>query len=807
MNNRRKAKVNPCIRSIAMILALIMAAFFVPFALFEPSKTMPIATVNATTTNEDVNFGEDPTQLIGFGYNALSGKSLDDTSWKVSNWLDADEAKVYYDNSDGVKSQRAEGKYMSSMTELMKSFGIDYSNSASVDLTMKKIKVGFERKFSLGFDYNTKTTHKEIYYTYNFKAICEEYFLGSDIMDENIYTDSFLNAVSNIDVSNESSIEQFFDRFGTHMLTGFNKGGELTLSAWAIDIGEEKSWNVDLDTSASGNVGVSVGKKAEVSATTSIGLKAQFNNARKQEEFESGAVVSAIGGNTVSVSAFTNDADTENVEVDYLIGSLNNSTSAFLPDTTQWLPIWEALPARFENVREPLKDYFIKNATDVNEEFLKKYCNFTNRFSVGDYTYISPTGYVFNDIPMSATEKNPIAPGSTVILSKEIDSTIDVDSISYKVSDERVKNLVTFDRNGVMRVSDTISQMQEGTTINVEILSSGIIMKTIPFEISFEGGGINAAGTTNFAGGFGTEKIPYLIGTADHVNNMKNFTDKNFLFISDIDMGGRALEGIPVLDGGILDGNGFCLYNFDTYVRFEGHADISLVLLNKGTIKNLTVGTNELELEKYKPSWRDHYYSSRIDVESTKSKTEDKDHPINVGGICAVNEAAGKILNCKVENTNILGAWITGGSSNQIDLYMNVGGICGKNKGEIDSCSVIDSFISGHVNNGHEKDSITEVGGIVGYQEAGVVSNCYSDNDTINAYANVHDTWANDGVDGHCRVGGIVGRYDGGNIKSCLNDTDIDNIINGGGKSGNAKYHVEKGCIVGSNNTSNAFEK
>ena len=74
-----------------------------------------------------------------------------------------------------------------------------------------------------------------------------------------------------------------------------------------------------------------------------------------------------------------------------------------------------------------------------------------------------------------------------------------------------------------------------------------------------------------FAGGSGVEEDPYLIGTAAHLNNVRNYMEAYFLQIDDIDLTGYDWEPIGVLptpEGdqpfyGTYNGNNYLIENFD----------------------------------------------------------------------------------------------------------------------------------------------------------------------------------------------------------------------------------------------------
>ncbi|MFA5498344.1 MAG: hypothetical protein WC327_02245, partial [Candidatus Cloacimonadia bacterium] len=69
-----------------------------------------------------------------------------------------------------------------------------------------------------------------------------------------------------------------------------------------------------------------------------------------------------------------------------------------------------------------------------------------------------------------------------------------------------------------------------------------------------------------FAGGSGVEEDPYLIGTAAHLNNVRNYMEAYFLQIDDIDLTGYDWEPIGVLPTPEGDQPFYGTYNGNNYL-------------------------------------------------------------------------------------------------------------------------------------------------------------------------------------------------------------------------------------------------
>jgi len=100
-----------------------------------------------------------------------------------------------------------------------------------------------------------------------------------------------------------------------------------------------------------------------------------------------------------------------------------------------------------------------------------------------------------------------------------------------------------------------------------------------------------------FAGGRGTAEAPYLISTVDHLNEVRNYLDKHFRLIEDLDLGvygtGQGWEPIGTPDipfTGTFDGNGHTISNLfinrgdDSRIGLFGSVGVSGSILNLGLV-------------------------------------------------------------------------------------------------------------------------------------------------------------------------------------------------------------------------------
>lgn len=240
-----------------------------------------------------------------------------------------------------------------------------------------------------------------------------------------------------------------------------------------------------------------------------------------------------------------------------------------------------------------------------------------------------------------------------------------------------------------------------------------------------------------YGGGTGKANDPYLIYTAEHMNelgtNSKDW-DKHFKLMADIDL--SAFTGVDFniigywksyADNhpftGLFDGNGRKIKNLAIAAQHQDDVGLFGCLGIGGEIKNL--GFEDVNIEIIDPGFEGATFYSV--------------NGHNIAGLVAWN-VFGTITNCHVSGV------IKGGRI--------VGGLVGRNCGIIHNCySTANIF-------GED-----EVGGLVGWNDFGLINNCH----------------ATGGINGDNRVGGLVGQ-NFGQITNCYSSASIigrENTIGG----------------------------
>jgi len=256
------------------------------------------------------------------------------------------------------------------------------------------------------------------------------------------------------------------------------------------------------------------------------------------------------------------------------------------------------------------------------------------------------------------------------------------------------------------------------------------------------------SGLNGFGGGYGSVDSPYLIYTAEQLQNIGNFHfdwDKHFKLMADIDLGElgpvnfNIIGGPPVDDpvspgkafSGTFDGNGHVISNLQ--IVTTDLSDIGLFgFVNGGIIQNLGL------ISPY----------------------------VDAGG----GRNVGALVGYAINDTTIENCWVEGGTL--ANAEWSIGGLAGIIDGTITNCHT-SCNVSGD----------TSVGGLVGgfHGTDAVISDCYASGDVQGtgtylgglvghggyAGSEIRDCYANGNVEGFEHVGGLVGAEAGCYIHGC----------------------------------------
>lgn len=292
---------------------------------------------------------------------------------------------------------------------------------------------------------------------------------------------------------------------------------------------------------------------------------------------------------------------------------------------------------------------------------------------------------------------------------------------------------------------------------------------------------------TNFAGGFGTEEIPYLIYSKTHFENMKLYISAYYLLINehlDLDMWVTQFDF-----SGNFDGGGNTIKYAQSITSFENNYRGGLFnTLNKATVSNLKLNVDISKVNKAHQGGRIGGLAGRADNNSTISKisvtgTINIDNGDNtartfVGGIVGAIHG-GTIDQCKNSATIAASSFraMVGGIAGYAGGVSDIGNGTSKSNGytpdspiTISNSYNINTISAIAVGGGTSSSAApwAMAGGILG-QVCGTESgknieiiNCYNDSTVSSTYGGGNGNQV-------LNSGGMIGNLMGGNYTAIFN--------------------------------------
>jgi len=309
----------------------------------------------------------------------------------------------------------------------------------------------------------------------------------------------------------------------------------------------------------------------------------------------------------------------------------------------------------------------------------------------------------------------------------------------------------------------------------------------------------------SFAGGWGTAESPYLISTAEQLNNIRNHMDKHFKQINNIDLSqyenwnplGEAFElnkEENITFTGTYDGNNYTILNLTIFRPEETFVGLFRYLENDALIKNINLINVNISGNNRVGGIAGYAKSGTIDNSYVKGKVKGA---IRVGGIVGSFSDKAKIYN----------------SSAEIEIYgmQLTGGLVGINYGEI-----INSSVSGKVeilkkpliDNNKSLNQIEVIGGIAGFNNGKIINCNYigdiKGNDFVGGIAGynlkiIENTFSKGSVIGIYEIGGITGTNKlNGEITNSFSESFVKGEMIVGGISGVNKGKISNSEFLGS---------
>ncbi len=734
-------------RILSAFLAVVM------IVLSFPLSAIPIAAVSSSGLTYIDSDNPDDYGWLGMTFNALDPDpdkrdKISVSNLQASSIFDTGKLSAYVlgDGEKGVMEQYSIVEYANSAEEMMRKFGISSTSSQKASVGIKKIKAGFETKFSHSVDYTHTSKSEEIFYYFCYRAVCEQYRIKTTSDYSKMLSSDFLADVDAL--SNQitpEKIASFFDLYGTHVLIQYDKGGQMTFTASAINTSTEDSLNDNVSTEINTSAGVESEKiNANVEAAQSV--ETAFSLLTNNSNMQSGSNWETIGGSSIYCNQFSGknisfDESSLEAWVSSISGS-ENSNSTLIPETSQWVAIWEVLnDVKHAAVKQALYNYYIEQSAASNSEFFAKFCKYTNMVSIPSYTYKNSRGYVYTLSESSMVNGAlPVEAGSqiTVPISFSNDKNYTVD---YDISDG-----ASVDKNGVVSIDENA---YEGTEITLDFYINGVKSYNVKFTVKKEGAPYTE---TEFDGGYGTSERPYIISSFAQLENMKYYTTRSFMLANDIN--GNDAQWTPFAFSGTFDGAGYTISNLKIDSTAWSVGFFSYVNGSNNEIKNLNLDN----------------------ISITSSRETSGTSTAFIGFIVGYLDSESIIQNCSIRNSSATINHTYNSTANNDTFEIGLGGITGYNSGRITNChsekNNLSISLTGKCRSDSSEEShacVLDIGGISGKTYEGTVKECSSYDNTLFGHTYTYGMYRKTPkifkmFSMYFYIGGVIGNVQGGTV-------------------------------------------
>lgn len=754
-------------RLMSLFLTIIMVFTLIPFGVIP-------------TTAASLDPDSDEADIFGYGFDVTGGKELDKQSLKKA-------APILDTSNKELLNHVFVSNYNKSYS---KNFVTDSAVSMS-KLVYSDLGIGLDLKiggslFNIDGEFDTSvkeqiTSAKQERYEYYYNQIEKKSVVLQLSLNQIKDYLSYQFTRDILAVTDAEDANALFDKYGTHLITGYILGGRLEITNYRITSDASKDWSSV--NSLKATVGATV---ATVNGGGTVNFAEQHGSNETSSTTQSSYQAYILGGTSVGALSiddlFTyNESLTGTGKYEYArwIDAVNEGTSldiVGIDDDAGSIPLWDLLPndSKYSELKQILLSAYIERCDGKYTEYLEKYPALVKDLSdeqeeesalgqiqIDGYYQSYPTeaGNVVNEIVFTEGQTTASVHAGTTIFMVSSGSTIKNGEKSWTVTGDGSEYVTVLDSvNGIIQISDDIPV---NTTFKLRVLrGTELANGNVPITFTIV--------KKLFSGGDGSSANPYIISSkADlqYLRDNPSYWDSsyNYVLVNDIDYGSNETElvkPIGTIDSpfkATFDGNYHTISNCGA-----SHSVISTIGLfgkvgSNGVIKNLTIENATIT----------------IGGETQQSAVNNYTF---TGALVGINQ--GTIENCIVKNNTIklnkTGNW----------AYAFAGGLVGENSGTIQNCTAINPTVTMDINatNCGGGDIFAYVGGLAG-QSAGTITNCYvKHNETSVLHLDVigaQQGWSNV-TGGAMGLGGIVGHAGGQSqlIESGMNASGANIISN-----------------------------
>lgn len=717
MNKTQKTQLWQKIISFVILLAIVLTAM--------PYFEIPVF------AGESAKGDKDTEEILGYGYDVTSGELTKGNLRKIKRILSSDilnYAKIGTHTDMVYKSEVA-----SSAQEIAEKVGNIYSAGIGGRISAVNLDI------SASFDRNNavSTAVAERYELYYANIIRKQVLLSFDLADlRNYLSEDFKRDL--FAVKNENQAIQLLNKYGTHLITGYDLGGRIEVTNYQTKSSFQKSWAYTDSLSEQFEAG-----NTAASANESFSMTQHYTQGYNTATESSAYSCRIIGGDAVAGLTvdhlFTYNPSIADGKGNYVydrwINSLNEENKLNIVGIAKngnAIPLWDLLPtgSQYNMIRRYLLSAYITKCGDKYGEFCKKYpALYAEATEDGSETHgnvdiegfygISKTGSktgIVSKVSFKEADKSSTVTSGTVIAMILKNSTVDAnEKREWGISSGSQYATVEDALNGVFKINDDVTN---GTKVEIYAKVNDKIIATWIFEVK----------ESNYSGGEGTEESPYIIATSEDLYKMSiNKEDWTAYFVLADDIKIEHELGVIGTESnqfsGVFDGN-YCTISGlkrGTYGDPKTDKYLGLFGVVKGEIKNLILDAPNV------------YGTANIgDVDDN-----------GVLKVCAgalVGKNEGTVSNCIVKNPTTILRYehdkinddkLSKNSTSGVVLY--AGGLVGENEGVVSNCGVIAPTVRAMAafsawekeGNGILTTETCAAGGMIGYSGGGKYEYCY----------------------------------------------------------------------------------
>ena len=767
-------------RLTSLLLAVTMVFILIPFG------AIPL-------TAASLDPGSDEADIFGYGFDITGGKELEKQSLKKNPILDisSDELfkHVFVSNYNKSYSKSFVTDTALEMSEYV-STELGIGLNAKVGGSLFNIDGEFDTSVKSQIASAVKERYEYYYNQIEKKSMVLQLSLAQikDYLSVEFKRDMLA-------VQDEDDANTLFDKYGTHLITGYVLGGRMEITNYRITSDASKDWSSVNSLKATIGATISV-----VSGGGTVNFAEQHGSHETSSTSKSTYQATQLGGLAVAGlsvdSLFTyNDSIIGTGKYEYArwIDSVNEGTNLDIVGIDQdggAIPLWDLLPndSKYSDLRQTMLSAYIERCDGKYTEYLEKYPalvtdlsdkqeqeSLSGQIQIDGYYQSVPTaaGNATNEIVFSEGQTTAnVVPGATLFMASSNCTIMDGEK-SWSVTGTGADYVTILDPiNGVFKISE---DAPISTSFKIRV-NDGDDLAQGNSQITF------TVVKKLFSGGDGTANSPYVIARVEDLQYLRDnptywAEGVNFVLISDIDYASNANALVKPIGTdanpfkATFDGNYHTIKNCGANTSLLSTVALFGKVGTKGVIKNLNIE------------------SSTISVGGdTNELKEEANKYLFVGALVGVNQ--GTIENCIVKNPTITAYKKYNSNQGSSEACIFVGGLAGDNSGTIKNCGVEYPTIKSNIDfdNSGAGNVFSGIGGLIGHS-SGVVTNCYvrhNENTSLEAkvYGDKNDGWGGgDQTGGYNGLGGLIGHTGG------VSELENDGYITRGANS-------ISGCVV-----------